>query len=204
MQKVLRRSAAGLACLAVEKDDQQYEIELIQRIANGDQTAFAALYDRLSPILYSMALRMMNDAIEAEDVLQDGFVYIWQRANTFDASRGSPISWAITIVRHKAIDRLRVRLRGERLRERASASPELASDKDDQSALEPFLRERRAQVKSALAQLPGEQREALQLAFFSGLTHQQIAAKIATPLGTVKARIRRGLLQLRQLLQSGR
>lgn len=204
MQKVLRRSAAGLACLAVEKDGQQYEIELIQRIANGDQTAFAALYDRLSPILYSMALRMMNDAIEAEDVLQDGFVYIWQRANTFDASRGSPISWAITIVRHKAIDRLRVRLRGERLRERASASPELASDKDDQSALEPFLRERRAQVKSALAQLPGEQREALQLAFFSGLTHQQIAAKIATPLGTVKARIRRGLLQLRQLLQSGR
>ena len=204
MQKFLRRSAAGLACRGVEKDDQQYEIELIQRIANGDQAAFAALYDRLSPILYSMALRMMNDASEAEDVLQDGFVYIWQRANTFDASRGSPISWAITIVRHKAIDRLRVRLRGERLRERASASPELASDKDDQSALEPFLRERRAQVKSALTQLPGEQREALQLAFFSGLTHQQIAAKIAAPLGTVKARIRRGLLQLRQLLQSGR
>ena len=204
MQKFLRRSAAGLACRGVEKDDQQYEIELIQRIANGDQAAFAALYDRLSPILYSMALRMMNDASEAEDVLQDGFVYIWQRANTFDSSRGSPISWAITIVRHKAIDRLRVRLRGERLRERAGACPELASDKDDQSALEPFLRERRAQVKSALTQLPGEQREALQLAFFSGLTHQQIAAKIATPLGTVKARIRRGLLQLRQLLQSGR
>lgn len=204
MRKFLRRSAAGLACLAVERDDQQYEIELIQRIANGDQAAFAVLYDRLAPILYSMALRMMNDAIEAEDVLQDGFVYIWQRANTFDASRGSPISWAITIVRHKAIDRLRVRLRGERLRERASASPELASDKDDQSALEPFLRERRAQVKSALTKLPEEQREALQLAFFSGLTHQQIAAKIATPLGTVKARIRRGLLQLRQLLQSGR
>jgi RNA polymerase sigma-70 factor, ECF subfamily len=204
MRKFLRRSATGLTCLAVERDDQQYEVELIQRIANGDQAAFAVLYDRLSPILYSMALRMMNDAIEAEDVLQDGFVYIWQRANTFDASRGSPISWAITIVRHKAIDRLRVRLRGERLRERASASPELASEKDDQSALEPFLRERRAQVKSALTKLPEEQREALQLAFFSGLTHQQIAAKIATPLGTVKARIRRGLLQLRQLLQSGR
>jgi RNA polymerase sigma-70 factor, ECF subfamily len=147
MQKFLRRPAAGLACLAVERDDQQYEIELIQRTANGDQAAFAALYDRLSPILYSMALRMMNDAIEAEDVLQDGFVYIWQRANTFDAGRGSPISWAITIVRHKAIDRLRVRLRGERLRERASASPELAFDKDDQSALEPFLRDQRAQVK---------------------------------------------------------
>jgi len=108
------------------------------------------------------------------------------------------------IVRNKAIDRLRVRQRGERLEERASASAELSPGKDDQSALEPFLRERQAQVKSALANLPVGQREALQLAFFSGLTHQQIAAKIATPLGTVKARIRRGLLQLRQLLESSR
>jgi RNA polymerase sigma-70 factor, ECF subfamily len=186
----------------VEKDDQQYEIDLIKRIANGDQTAFAALYDRLSPILYSVALRMMNDANEAEDVLQDGFVYIWQRAGTFDPNRGGPISWTILIVRNKAIDRLRVRLRGERLQELVSVSSELAADKDDQSALEPLLRERRVQVKSALATLPDEQREALHLAFFSGLTHQQIAEKIAAPLGTIKARIRRGLLQLRQLLQS--
>lgn len=188
----------------MEKGDQQYEIDLLKRIAEKDEAAFAVLYDRLSPILYSMTLRMMNDAVEAEDVLQDGFVYIWQRASSFDAGRGSPISWAIMIVRNKAIDRLRVRQRGERLEERASASPELGPDKDVQSALEPFLRERQAQVKSALAKLPMEQREALQLAFFSGLTHRQIAAKIATPLGTVKARIRRGLLQLRQLLQSGR
>jgi RNA polymerase sigma-70 factor, ECF subfamily len=193
-----------LALLAVEKGDQQYEIDLLKRVAEKDEAAFAVLYDRLSPILYSMTLRMMNDAIEAEDVLQDGFVYIWRRASSFDASRGSPISWAIMIVRNKAIDRLRVRQRGERLEERASASPALGPDTDDRSALEPFLRERQAQVKSALGKLPVEQQEALQLAFFSGLTHQQIAAKIETPLGTVKARIRRGLLQLRQLLQSGR
>jgi RNA polymerase sigma-70 factor, ECF subfamily len=186
----------------VEKDDQQYEIDLIKRIANGDQTAFAVLYDRLSPILYSVALRMMNDAAEAEDVLQDGFVYIWQRASTFDADRGGPIAWTIMIVRNKAIDRLRVRQRGERLQELATVSAELAPDKDDQSALEPFLRERRVQVKSALERLPTDQREALNLAFFSGLTHQQIAEKLTAPLGTVKARIRRGLLQLRQFLQS--
>lgn len=202
MRKFLPQFATGLACLTVEKDDQQYEIDLIKRVANGDQTAFAVLYDRLSPILYSVALRMMNDASEAEDVLQDGFVYIWQRAGTFDPNRGGPISWTILIVRNKAIDRLRVRLRGERLQELVSVSSELAADKDDQSALEPFLRERRVQVKSALATLPDEQREALHLAFFSGLTHQQIAEKIAAPLGTIKARIRRGLLQLRQLLQS--
>jgi RNA polymerase sigma-70 factor, ECF subfamily len=187
----------------VEKDDQQYEIELIHRIAKGDQVAFATLYDRLSPMLYGMALRMMNDATEAEDVLQDGFVYIWQRASTFDASRGSAISWAVMIVRNKAIDRLRVRQRGERLQERAETSTELSPERDDQSALEPFLRERRAEIRSALAELPLDQRESLQLAFFSGLTHEQIAEKIATPLGTVKARIRRGLLRLRQLLQSG-
>ena len=188
----------------MEKGDQQYEIDLLKRIAERDEAAFTVFYDRLSPILYSMALRMMNDAIEAEDVLQDGFVYIWQRASSFDASRGSPISWAIMIFRNKAIDRLRVRQRGERLEERVSASPELGPDQDEKSALEPVLRERQAQVKSALGKLPVEQQEALQLAFFSGLTHQQIAAKIETPLGTVKARIRRGLLQLRQLLQSSR
>jgi RNA polymerase sigma-70 factor, ECF subfamily len=188
--------------VAVEQDDQRYEIDLIERVAQGDQTAFATLYDRLSPVLYGMALRMMNDAGEADDVLQDGFVYIWQRAGSFDASRSSPMSWAVMIVRNKAIDRLRIRARGERLQERVAAAPELTPEQDDQAAWEPFLRERRARLKTALTTLPEEQQEALHLSFFSGLTHQEIATKIATPLGTVKARIRRGILQLRQFFQS--
>ena len=188
----------------MEKSDQQYEIDLIERTGKGDEAAFAALYDRLSPLLYGMALRMMNDAVEAEDVLQEGFVYIWQRAAAFDASRGSPVSWAVMIVRNKAIDRLRIRARGERLQERVASSPELTPEKADQSDQEPFFREQRARLKSALTTLPAEQQEALRLSFFSGLTHREIANKMAAPLGTVKARIRRGLLQLRQLFQSDR
>lgn len=186
----------------MEKDDQQYELDLMKRVAEGSELAFASLYDRLSPFLYSMALRIMNDANEAEDVLQDGFVYIWRQAGAFDPSRGSVVSWAVLIVRNKAIDRLRVRRKGELLQERATSLSGLVSDRDDQSALEPLLRERRARLKSVLAELAPEQREALQLSFFSGLTHEEIATKIAAPLGTVKARIRRGLLRLRQLLKS--
>jgi RNA polymerase sigma-70 factor, ECF subfamily len=105
------------------------------------------------------------------------------------------------IVRNKAIDRLRVRQRGERLQERVKSSRELFSDRDDLSALEPFLRERKAQVQSALSEVSPEQRQALQLSFFSELTHEQIAAQLGAPVGTIKARIRRGLLQLRQVFQ---
>jgi len=185
----------------VNEADEQYNVELLRRVAQGDNVAFAALYDRLSPILYSMALRMMNDAGEAEDVLQDGFIYIWRRASAFEPGRSSSFAWAVMIVRNKAIDRLRVRQRGERLQERVTSSRELFSDRDDLSALEPFLRERKAQVQSALSEVSPEQRQALQLSFFSELTHEQIAAQLGAPVGTIKARIRRGLLQLRQVFQ---
>lgn len=181
--------------------DEQYNVELLRRVAQGDNVAFAALYDRFSPILYGMAFRMMNDAGEAEDVLQDGFIYIWRRASAFDPSRSSSFAWAVMIVRNKAIDKLRIRQRGERLHERVTSFPELFSDRDEQSALEPILRERRAQVQSALSEVSPEQREALQLSYFSELTHEQIAAQLGAPLGTIKARIRRGLLQLRQVFQ---
>jgi RNA polymerase sigma-70 factor, ECF subfamily len=150
----------------VNEADEQYNVELLRRVAQGDNVAFAALYDRLSPILYSMALRMMNDAGEAEDVLQDGFIYIWRRASAFEPGRSNSFAWAVMIVRNKAIDRLRVRQRGERLQERVTSSRELFSDRDDLSALEPFLRERKTQVQSALSDVSPEQRQALQLSFF--------------------------------------
>jgi RNA polymerase sigma-70 factor (ECF subfamily) len=141
---------------------------------------------------------MMNDAKEAEDVLQEGFTYIWRRAGSFDPSRSTAFAWAVMIVRNKAIDRLRVRQRGERLRERAEQS--FVLERDETSAQEPTLRERSAIVRSALQQIPQEQREALELAFFGGLTHEEIADRLTTPLGTIKARIRRGLLKLRDYL----
>jgi len=186
---------------AMDEAAERYNIELLQRIGKGDQAAFAAFYDRLVPILYGVAFRMMNDAAEAEDVLQDGFSYIWRQASTYDQNLSSTFAWAIMIVRNKAIDRLRMRQRVERLQQRMTSFEGVTAERDDESALEPFLRERRAQVRAALIEVPPEQRQALELAFFSDLTHEQIAAQLGAPLGTVKARIRRGLLRLRQILQ---
>jgi RNA polymerase sigma-70 factor (ECF subfamily) len=146
---------------------------------------------------------MMNDAKEAEDVLQEGFTYIWRKAATFDPARSSPFAWAVMITRNKAIDRLRVRQRLDKLREKVISEESFYPDKDETSANEPALRERGALIRSALHQIPEEQRQALELSFFSGLTHEQIAERLDTPLGTIKARIRRGLLRLRDCLKEG-
>jgi len=173
---------------------------LINRIAEGDDSAFDALYKRFSPSLYGMAYRIMNDAKEAEDVLQEGFTYIWRKASTYDPIRSSPFAWAVMITRNKAIDRLRVRQRLEKLREKVTSEESFYPDKDETSAEEPTLRERGVLVRSALQQIPLEQRQALELSFFGGLTHEQIAERLDTPLGTIKARIRRGLLRLRDSL----
>jgi RNA polymerase sigma-70 factor (ECF subfamily) len=146
---------------------------------------------------------MMNDAKEAEDVLQEGFTYIWRKAATYDANRSSPFAWAVMITRNKAIDRLRVRQRIEKLREKVTVEESFYQDKDETSANEPTLRERGTLVRSALREIPEEQRQALELSFFGGLTHEQIAERLDTPLGTIKARIRRGLLRLRDCLKEG-
>jgi RNA polymerase sigma-70 factor, ECF subfamily len=185
----------------VDEAEDQYNVDLVRRIAQGDQVAFALFYDRFSPVLYGMAFRMMNDRGDAEDVLQESMTYIWRKANAFDSSRRSAFAWAIMIVRNKAIDKLRARRRGERLQERVKGSSDLISDRDDTSALEPLFREQRSRVRSALSQISPDQREALELSYFSGLTHEEIAAQLGAPLGTVKARIRRGVLRLRQLFQ---
>ena len=186
-----------------QESENEFEAGLINRIAQGDDSAFEALYKRFSRSLYGMAFRMMNDAKEAEDVLQEGFTYIWRKAGTYDPTRSSPFAWAVMITRNKAIDRLRVRQRIEKLRERVTSEELFDQDKDETSANEPTLRERGAIVRSALQKIPQEQRQALELSFFGGLTHEQIAERLDTPLGTIKARIRRGLLRLRDCLKEG-
>jgi RNA polymerase sigma-70 factor, ECF subfamily len=194
--------ALGMTSLAQESD-HEFDARLISRIAAGDESAFDILYQRFSRSLYGMAYRMMNDAKEAEDVLQEGFTYIWRKAATFDPTRSSPFAWAVMITRNKAIDRLRVRQRLDKLREKVISEEGIYQDQDETSANEPALRERGALIRSALHQIPDEQRQALELSFFSGLTHEQIAERLATPLGTIKARIRRGLLRLRDCLKEG-
>jgi RNA polymerase sigma-70 factor (ECF subfamily) len=180
-------------------DDNQYNADLVKSAADGDEAAFGILYRRLAPGLYGLALRMMNDAKEAEDVLQEGFTYIWRKADTYNPARSTAFAWAVMIVRNKAIDKLRTRQRTEKLREKVGAEAEFFVEQDDSSAQEPLFRERNAQVREAVKQLAPEQRQALELAFFSGLTHEQIAEQLGIPLGTIKARIRRGLLRLRDL-----
>ena len=181
--------------------ERQRDVDLLARVAQGDEQAFAQFYRRSADGLFGLALKMMNDSGEAEDVLQDGFSYMWKRAATYDSSRSSPFTWAVMIVRNKAIDRLRVRQRQARIVEKATVEFLHFTDTDDVSSREPERREQCAEVRAALAEIPGDQKQAIELAFLGGLTHEQIAQQLDTPLGTVKARIRRGLLRLRDRLK---
>lgn len=182
-------------------DDRQIEVQLLARIAADDESAFAAFYDRFAPGLFSMMVKMLHDEKEAEDVLQEGFSQIWRRAASYDPARSSPFTWAVMILRNKAIDRLRVRQRIERTLEKATVEYAHFPESDKESSGEAERRDDGAQVRTALAQIPEEQKQAVELAFFGGLTHEQIAEKLTTPLGTIKARIRRGLLKLRDVLK---
>lgn len=188
---------------SAHEPERQLGIELLARIAAGETAAFTELYQRFSPGLYGLAMRMMNDAGEAEDVLQEGFHYMWRRAASFDPQRSSPFAWAVMIVRHKAIDKLRIRHRFKHIAERAIEEFGSEEPVDLHSADEPLFRDRRTHLVAALRRISSEQREAVELAFFRGLTHEEIARQLETPIGTIKARIRRGLLRLRDCLKEG-
>ena len=175
------------------------DARLLRRMAQGDKSALAELYDRFSRPLYATALRIVNDPSDAQDLVHDAFIALWEKAHVFETERGTAFSWAVTLVRNRAIDRVRSRRRrGELL---AGAAPSdlgyhedaTGPTADDHAALGDQARA----VRAAVATLPLEQKRALELAFFSGLTPQEIAANLSEPLGTVKARIRRGLLKLR-------
>lgn len=168
----------------------------------GNETAFATFYDRFAPGLFSMIYSILRDQKESEDVLQESFVQMWKRTGTYDAARSSLFTWAVMISRHKAIDRLRSRQRQARLTEAVTnETQDSVVDTGIERADNALARrDERERVRAALAQLNDSQREAIDLAFFAGLTQTQIAEKLDTPLGTVKARIRRGLLALRDVL----
>ena len=186
---------------SAKEADRQIDAQLLVRIASGDEVAFGALYDRFSPGLYSFILKMLRDEKEAEDVLQEGFAHIWRRASTYDPARSGAFTWAVMILRNKAIDRLRVRQRIERTFEKATIEFSHFPEADESSAGEAERRDQGALVRSALQEIPEEQKQAVELAFFTGLTHEQIAERLGAPLGTIKARIRRGLLKLRDFLK---
>ena len=183
-------------------DRQTEDGELICRMARGDKLACSQLYDRFSRPLYSVALRILNDQSEAEDVVQDVFLSLWEKATNFDVGRGSAFGWAITLTRNRAIDRVRTRRRRNTLLTESFVEdlPGGHAPPDADSVDELIFKEKAGAVRAALSMLPQEQYRALELAFFSGLTQQEIAVRLSEPLGTVKARIRRGLLKLRDTL----
>ena len=192
---------------------------LLAAVARGETEAFAALYDRLSGPLYALCLRMTGEAQEAEDILQEVCVTIWRRAPTYDPERSSVFSWAVHLTRCKAIDHLRSR--GRRLRVVIPAGgnggeeeydddgnaphPSAPLPVDDASSASDTLdrSEQAARVRRVLSALPAEQSQVIHMAFFSDLSHHEISSRLSQPLGTVKARIRRGLLKLRDGLKGG-
>ncbi len=172
---------------------------MLEAIACGDERAFAATYDRYSAILFGLLLRILHDRQEAEDVLQEVFLQIWQRAASFDAQRGRAFTWLVTLTRSRAIDRLRANGSRERAAQAAvveAVEPVVDAEEDAERA------ERGATIRTALAAIPEEQRRALLLAYFEGLSQTEIAARLGQPLGTVKTRMRSGMTRLRELLRA--
>jgi RNA polymerase sigma-70 factor (ECF subfamily) len=177
------------------------DASLLGRMAGGDRDALAELYDRFSRPLYSTALLILRDAAEAQDIVHDVFISLWKNAALYEDQRGTAFSWAATLTRNRSIDRLRSRRRRSSLLEK-SAPADLGFDEDAfVAADEGALRGDEARVvRAALEELPPDQQRALRLAYFSGFTQEEIASNLGEPLGTIKARIRRGLMKLRETL----
>ncbi|MGD8495103.1 MAG: sigma-70 family RNA polymerase sigma factor [Gemmatimonadales bacterium] len=176
-------------------EDPQVEI-LLRRIADGDRAAFASLYDATSAAVYGLLARMLQSPATAEEVAQDVYLEIWDRAVSFDARRGGGLAWIMMRARSRALDRLRSDSSYAGALDRAGTVvgvSELAGDGPDDPEQATSLGERRALVRGALEEMPEAQRTAVLLSFFGGLTHPEIAEREGIPLGTVKSRIRAGL-----------
>jgi len=190
--------AAVLGSPAVT-ESRQADQAALARIARGDQSAFADLYDRHARLVYSLALRILQDRADAEDVVQEVFAQVWAQAGRYDASRGAVAAWMLMLTRSRAIDRLRA----QRVRPEAAAEAGAAEDVVDMAAaqdMDLLSAEQVARLQRALKELPDVQRTALELAYYEGLTHVEIAARLAEPLGTVKTRIRQAVITLRGAL----
>jgi RNA polymerase sigma-70 factor, ECF subfamily len=175
---------------------------LLYRMADGDESALAELYDRWSPRVHTVAFWILKDADEAEDVVEETYWQAWRTAGEFDRRRSSAPTWIVMIARSRALDRLRARRRRVEHTTQAVASTllEESSGHSEVVTHQPEIEETHRRLGGALAALPEEQRQALELAFFQGLTHGEIAAQTATPLGTIKTRIRLAMQKLREQL----
>lgn len=188
----LKRSPAA-------REEREAWAGLIECVATGDTDALARLYDGTASLVYGLALRILGDVENAEEITEDVYLQVWRQAARYDASRGGAVGWLLTLARSRAIDRLRA---GGSSRSRQAPFVEALEIPD--TAPEPehtaVASERRALVRAALAQLSTEQRQAVELAYFRGMSHSQIAEHLDAPLGTVKTRLRLGMDHLRAAL----
>ena len=190
-------SAVALKPVAAAWKDTSWT-DHIRRIAGGDSGALAALYDESCRLVFSVSLRILSDRADADEVTLDVYTQVWQQAASFSADRGTVAGWLIMLARSRAIDKVR-----SRATRRKSEEPLVFTDiRDDTPSpeQEAGLQQKRRKVQAALATLSPEQREAVELAYFSGLTHFELAERLGLPLGTVKTRIRLGMMKLRELL----
>ena len=174
--------------------------ELIVRLRAQDQSALNLLYERYSGVVYALALRIIGQSADAEDIVVDSFWQVWQQAANYDVSRGQLRGWIVTIARSRALDRLRVIRRAPTVDSEEADNARRVLASDDNPEQETWEAEQSAIVGAALAALPKEQREALELAYYQGLSQSEVAARLGEPLGTIKTRIRLGMMKLREQL----
>jgi RNA polymerase sigma-70 factor (ECF subfamily) len=183
----------------IRSRDQEW-VALIKRVADGDQSALTTLYDSTSRLVFGLILRVLGDRATAEEVLLDVFTQVWRQAALYDRSRGAPLAWLMTIARSRAIDRLRSGKHDQQHKEPLDNLTDLTS-----STISPeeatATSERQKIVRAALDTLSPEQRQVIELAYYSGLSHSEIALRLGQPLGTVKTRTRLGMMKLREALR---
>jgi RNA polymerase sigma-70 factor (ECF subfamily) len=189
---VIERSSQSWA------EDRLADQSALARMARGDQDALAELYDRHARPIFSLALRILQDRTEAEDVVQEVFAQAWAQAGRYETSRGAVAAWLLNMTRSRAIDRLR----SKRSRPVEAVDPETALDKMPGDGVPQDVQllsaEQVGKLRNALQELPALQRIALELAYYEGLTHAEIADRLEQPLGTVKTRIRQAMIKLRE------
>lgn len=185
----------GMSTTIPDPGGAQLDADLLGKVQRGDESAMAAIYDRYSKVVYSVALRVLRDPASAEDVLQEIFMQVWRSPARFIATRGSLGGWLAVVTRNRSIDKLRRKRPTEQVEE--MQLPSLCNLADE---AERNLMMEKARV--VILQLPAEQRKTLEMAFFDGLTHSEIAEMTGDPLGTVKTRIRSAILTLRKAFQA--
>ncbi len=186
----------------LKRANTEEEIRLLERIVLKDQKALEKLYDLYSKIIYSIVLRIVKNQEDAEEILQNIFLQVWERAGSFNRSRGTVYAWLITLARNKAIDKIRSKDFRKNFNTVAFDNViEIFENKYSTIEIDAATaRERSEYVKKALEQIPGEQRLVIEMAFFDGYTQTEISEKLSLPLGTVKTRSRQGMMKLQNLL----